>query len=145
MTLVRCDPRRYANVHNQIRRYFDTFRPVLSGSPEPRSWRPAADVTEGENGWSIEMDLPGVRRENVKVSVDKGTLTIQGEKPAVGAEGETSQRRSERAYGVFKRQFTLPETVDVESVTAEHKDGVLRLVLPKSEAAKPKEIEVSVN
>lgn len=144
MTLVSWRPSRYATGFDRFDRLFDAFQPKERG-PETRTlWRPRVDVAEQEDGWTLEMDLPGVPRENVKVTAQKGVLTIEGEASRIG-EDASGQRWSERPGGAFRRSFRLPEAVDVTKVTAEQRDGVLRVRLPKAEAAKPRQIEVSVN
>jgi HSP20 family protein len=142
MTVMRCNPRSYSPF-SQMNRLFSAFPANTRTEAAPDTWRPAVDVTEDEAGWTVEMDLPGVPRENVKVTAKQGALTIEGEKPEKGDE-DACHAWSERPSGTFHRRFTLPEGVDVAKVSAEHKDGVLRVTLPKSEVAKPTEIEVAV-
>ena len=143
MTVTRWSPRSCAPAFSQMDRLFSAFEPSTRTESLPDTWRPAVDVTESEAGWTVEMDLPGVPRENVKVTAKQGVLTIEGER-AEKSDEDASHAWSERPTGTFHRRFTLPEGVDVAKVSAEHKDGVLRVTLPKSEVAKPREIEVAV-
>jgi len=105
-------------------------------------WAPSVDISESDEAFHIEADLPDVTKEDLKVTVDKGVLTLQGER-----KGENHGRkihRIERDHGRFGRSFALPNLVDDAHVKAEFRNGVLHLVLPKSEKAKPKAIEVQV-
>ena len=97
---------------------------------------------EGE--YQIKAEIPDVKKEDVKVTLEEGVLTIQGERKQEKEEKGKRYHRVERSYGRFVRSFTLPDVVDEEKVKAEFKDGILNLALPKSEKAKPKAIEVKV-
>ena len=105
-------------------------------------WTPSVDVTEDEKEWVIKADLPEVKREDVKVSVENGVLRITGERKQEKEEKGKKFHRVEWSYGSFLRCFTLPDGADGNKVNAEFKDGVLRIRLPKSDKAKPKSIEV---
>ena len=106
------------------------------------AWLPACDVIEDKDHLKIALELPGVRPEDVKVSVENNVLTIRGEKRQESEDKGQRWHRYERSYGAFERTFTLPSTVDADHVQATANDGVLTLVLPKSERAKPREIPV---
>ncbi|XOZ32668.1 Hsp20/alpha crystallin family protein [Halomonadaceae bacterium KBTZ08] len=108
-------------------------------------WAPAVDITENKDAFVITAELPGIRKEDVKVSVQDGVLTIQGERSFENAEDDERRHRVERFYGHFSRSFTLPENVDDENIKANYHDGVLELTLTKQEKAKPRAIEVEVN
>jgi HSP20 family protein len=107
-------------------------------------WVPTVDVSETDGEYQIKAEIPDVKKEDVKVTVEDGVLTIQGERKQEKEEKGKKYHRVERSYGSFIRSFTLPDLVDEEKVKAEFKDGVLNLRLPKSEKAKPKAIEVTV-
>jgi HSP20 family protein len=107
-------------------------------------WVPSVDVSETDGEYQIKAEIPDVKKEDVKVTLEDGVLTIQGERKQEKEDNGKKYHRVERTYGSFVRSFTLPDLVDVEKVTAEFKDGVLNLQLPKSEKAKPKAIEVKV-
>ena len=109
------------------------------------AWVPPTDVFEDANGLKIVAELPGLTREDVKLTVENLTLTIRGEKKQVAEEQTTKVHRYERSYGAFERSFALPNTVDVERVIAKFEHGVLTVTLPKAEKAKPREIAVKVN
>jgi HSP20 family protein len=107
-------------------------------------WEPLVDITEDDKEYLIKAELPEVKKEDVKVSVEDGVLTISGERKFEKEEKNKRYHRVERAYGSFVRSFTLPDVADADKVNAEFKDGVLKVHLPKSEKAKPKQIEVKV-
>lgn len=107
-------------------------------------WAPRVDIAEDDKEWLVKADLPEVKKEDVKLTVENGVLTITGERKFEKEEKSKKYHRIERAYGNFLRSFTLPDAADAAKVTAEFKDGVLKVHLPKSEIAKPKSIEVKV-
>ena len=116
------------------------------GDLNSRTWSPRVDILETETEFQIKADLPEVKKENVQVTVEKGVLSIRGERKMESKvdNKETRYHRVERAYGVFTRSFMLPEGADPESVKAEFKDGVLLLRLPKQEKARPRSVQVEV-
>lgn len=107
-------------------------------------WSPLVDITEDEKEYLIKAELPEIKKEEVKVTVQEDVLTISGERKYEKEEKGKKYHRVERAYGSFMRSFTLPEDADGAKVAAEFKDGVLKIHLPKSEKAKPKSIDVKV-
>ncbi len=107
-------------------------------------WTPTVDISETASEYVIKAELPEIKKEEVKVSVEDGVLTIVGERKQEKEESGKKFHRIERSYGRFVRSFTLPDSVDEGRVKAEYADGVLNLHLPKSEKAKPKQIEVKV-
>ncbi|MBI5855077.1 MAG: Hsp20/alpha crystallin family protein [Nitrospirae bacterium] len=107
-------------------------------------WSPLVDITEDEKEYLIKAELPEVKKEDVKLTVQDEVLSISGERKYEKEEKGKKYHRVERAYGSFVRSFTLPEDADGTKVAAEYKDGVLKVHLPKSEKAKPKSIEVKV-
>jgi len=107
-------------------------------------WSPLVDITEDEKEYVIKAELPEMKKEDVKLTVENDVLTISGERKYEKEEKGKKYHRVERAYGSFVRSFTLPEDADGSNVSAEYKDGVLKVHLPKSEKAKPKAIEVKV-
>ena len=108
-------------------------------------WSPLVDITEDEKEYLIKADLPEVKKEDVKLTVEHDVMSISGERKYEKEEKGKKYHRVERAYGSFIRSFTLPEDADGTKVSAEYKDGVLNVHLPKSEKAKPKAIEVKVS
>ncbi len=110
-----------------------------------RAWAPALDVREDKDNFVIRAELPGLKREEIEVSLQDGALVISGERQAEKVEEGVEVHRQERYYGKFQRALTLPEPVAANKVKADYKDGVLTVTLPKTEEAKPKKIDVSVN
>jgi HSP20 family protein len=106
------------------------------------SWTPACDIFEDKDGIKIVAEVPGLRPEDVKISLENNTLTIRGEKKQVAEEKTERVHRYERSYGAFERSFALPSTVDAEKVAAEYDNGLLTITLPTAERAKPREIAV---
>jgi HSP20 family protein len=107
-------------------------------------WIPAVDIAEDDKEYTIKVELPGVNKEDVRVSVEGGVLSISGERKTEKEEKNKKYHRIERTYGSFARSFTLPEGTASDRVGAEFKDGVLKVHLPKDEKAKPKSIDVKV-
>jgi HSP20 family protein len=108
-------------------------------------WSPLVDITEDEKEYLIKAELPEVKKEDVKLTVQDDVLTISGDRKSEKEEKTKKFHRIERSYGSFMRSFNLPEDADGGKVAAEYKDGVLKVHLPKSEKAKPKAIEVKVS
>ncbi|HJU06740.1 MAG TPA: Hsp20/alpha crystallin family protein [Nitrospiraceae bacterium] len=148
MNLVRWDPfRELEEVSEKLNRVFNR-QPVRGEKGKETmtvaDWIPTVDISETDAEYLIKAELPEVKKEDVKIMLQEGVLTIQGERAQEREERGKRYHRVERAYGNFARSFTLPDYVDDTKVTAEYKDGVLTLHLPKSEKAKPKAIEVKV-
>lgn len=149
MTLTRWNPFR------DMEDMFDRFNRSCGRLPAMRGegssevltiadWAPSVDISETDTEFVIKVELPEVRKEDVKVSIHEGVLTIQGERKMEREEKKKKYHRVERAYGRFARSFMLPENVDEESISASHKDGMLNVRLGKVEEAKPKSIEIKV-
>ncbi len=107
-------------------------------------WAPLVDISEDEKEYLIKAELPEVKKDEVKVSVQNDVLSITGERKYEKEEKNKKVHRIERAYGSFARTFTVPEDADAEQVAAEFRDGILKVHLPKTEKAKPKSIDVQV-
>jgi HSP20 family protein len=107
-------------------------------------WSPTVDISETDGEYLIKAELPEVKKDDVKVTLEDGILTIHGERRREKDEKTTKYHRVERSYGSFVRSFSLPDQVDENGVKAEYKDGMLNLRIPKSEKAKPRAIEVKV-
>ena len=108
-------------------------------------WAPLVDIVEDGNEYLIKVELPEVQKDDVKVTVESGTLTISGERKAEKEQKGRRFHRVERYYGRFERSFSVPDDAEADDVKAEFKDGVLRVHLAKSEQARPKQIEVKVS
>jgi len=127
---------RLANLQDEIDRLFES--PL-------RLWTPALDVHEDADNFIIRAELPGLKREDIEVSLQDGALVISGERKTEKADEGVEIHRQERYYGKFQRALTLPTPVAADKIKAQYKDGVLTVTLPKAEEAKPKKIDVSVN
>jgi len=108
------------------------------------SWIPACDVFEDKDAVKIVAEVPGVRAEDVKLSIENNLLTVRGEKRQHAEETTERVHRYERTYGTFERAFSLPTTVDPEKIVANYTDGILTVTIPKAERARPREIPVKV-
>jgi HSP20 family protein len=107
-------------------------------------WAPRVDIAETDKAFEIKVEIPEVNKEDVKVTVHNGVLTVQGERKLEKEEKGKKYHRVERYYGSFTRSFTLPDNVDETKISASFKDGVLNLQIQKIKEAKPKSIEVKV-
>jgi HSP20 family protein len=108
-------------------------------------WAPVVDITEDEQEYLIKADLPEVQKEGVKVTVENGVLVLAGERRLEKEDKNRKYHRIERSYGSFARSFSLPDDADSSRVHAEFKEGVLKLHIPKSESARPRQIEVKIS
>jgi HSP20 family protein len=108
------------------------------------SWIPACDVFEDQDAVKIVAEVPGVRPEDVKISLENNLLTIRGEKRQQAEEKTERVHRYERSYGSFERAFSLPTTVDPDKIAATYTNGILTVTIPKAERARPREIPVKV-
>ena len=106
-------------------------------------WSPALDIYQNNDSVIARVELPGMRKEDIEISLQDGMLTISGERKAGSHEGEKAER-TERYVGKFRRSVSLPTMVDANKVTANYRDGILMVTLPKAEEAKPKQIQVNV-
>ncbi len=106
-------------------------------------WTPALDLHQDNDNVVATVELPGMRKEDIDISLHDGVLTIAGERQSSSGEGENAER-TERFSGKFRRSITLPTRVDAGKVTASYKDGILTVTLPKAEEAKPKKVEVTI-
>lgn len=121
----------------------DFSRSHNSQSYDERQFDPACDVTETEEHFAMSLDLPGMKKEDIKIELNENILTVSGErKREIKSDKNEKFQRYEKSYGYFKRSFSLPRTVDGEKVEAQYNDGVLELILPKTAAAKSRLIEV---
>jgi HSP20 family protein len=108
-------------------------------------WAPLVDITEDSHEYLLHVELPGIEKDQVKLTVENGTLLISGERESEREVKNRKYHRMERSYGSFLRSFSLPDDADGNKIKAEFKNGMLKVHLPKTEAAKPKSIEISVN
>ncbi len=134
-------------LERRMGKYFnDPLTYVDWGMPElpTAAWMPVVDIVEEPEFLRIVAELPGVKPENVKISVEDNVLTIQGTKEQIAQETTEKVHRYERTYGAFERSFTLPATLNPEAIKATYEHGLLTLVLPKVEKAKARQIMVDI-
>jgi len=141
------------NPYREIEDFLDRYRHNLSPAPAGNSqevmttadWQPVVDIREEEHAFLIAAELPGLKRDQVKVSVQDGVLTLSGERHAEKVEEDTRMHRVERSYGSFLRRFSLPENVRPEAIAANFEDGILKVHLPKADIVTPQAIDIKVN
>ena len=148
MAIIRNDPfRNFFNLQDQL---FRTFDATYGNRREPAqeamtaTWSPLVDVFEDQDAIILKAELPEVDAKDVDIQLDGNTLTLKGERKLENEENRDGYHRIERTYGVFSRSFTLPENVDAGNISAQSKDGVLRIQLPKKAETKPRQIKVNV-
>ncbi len=152
MTLIRWEPFR------ELDDFFARLNPHFGRQPAGRSsvlepgqqadavtWAPAANISETDAEYLIKAELPEVSKDDVKVTVDDGVITISGERRNELEHKDEKLHRIESFYGSFSRSFRLPDDVDVSGIQAESKNGVLKVRVPKKPAARPRTVEVQVN
>lgn len=145
ITMQRWNPARdFARLQDEVNRLFDGSLGITRGS-ESYGWTPAVDVFEDTEGVTFKFDLPEVDSKDVDVRLEDGVLTVRGQRKLEREDKREGYHRIERSYGVFARSFTLPATLEADKATAEQKNGVLRIFVPKRAEAKPKSISVKVN
>ncbi len=134
-------PRGLAELQNEMSRLMNE---VFDGGPaaERGAHTPPVEIVETEAEIVLSADLPGVSRESIDLSVDNRVLALSATRGRVWPASGGTEHRSELPYGEYSRSFNLPSTVDAERITADYADGVLRVTLPKSEAAKPRRVEI---
>jgi HSP20 family protein len=146
MNLTRWEPFREADefFRSVSSPLFGRWPRMLGENGEAIEWAPAADISETEKEYLVKAELPGVKREDVKVTLENGVLSIQGERKHEKEEKSEKMHRTERYYGSFCRSFTLPENADAAGIRAESKDGVLNVHVPKLKVEKPRAVEIKV-
>src|SRR5437867_9986571 len=148
--LTRWDPfREFSTMQDRMNRMNRLFRESYSpeGTEETlttTSFAPPVDIYEDEHNITLKIEVPGIDEKDINVRIENNTLTVHGERKIEKEEKEENYRRIERQYGSFTRTFTLPNTVDSESVSANYEKGVLKVKLAKKAEAKPKQIKVNV-
>jgi HSP20 family protein len=137
---------RLSNLGDELDRLFESPWSELGRTSQLlRGWTPALDVYENKENFIVKAELPGVRKEDIDVSLHADSLSISGERKGETKEGDAEVCRAERFFGRFQRTVTLPAPVAADKVKAQYKDGILTVTLPKTEEAKPKQIDISVN
>jgi HSP20 family protein len=132
-------------LRDELDRFFETpFNGIEERQHFLTGWGPALDVYEDKDNVTVKVEIPGMKKEEIEISLHEGTLTLSGERKneAKGNYGDAQAIRTERFAGRFSRSITLPADVNAEAVKATYKDGLLTVVLPKAEESKPKQIEI---
>ena len=145
-SIVRFDPfEDLGRLQREMNRLFEESQPrdLPRKNGAPSLWAPQVDIHEDENVITVKADLPGVKLEDIDIQLTNDTLTVTGERRFQDEERKSGYVRVERAYGSFKRTFTLGVPVDADKIKASFKDGVLTISLPKSDEIKPKKVQVS--
>jgi len=144
--LTRWEPfREFTTLQDRLNRLFrDTYGDGRDEALTASSFAPAVDVYEDEHNITLNIEVPGIEEKDIDVRVENNTLTVHGERKFEKEQKEENFRRVERQYGSFTRSFTLPNTVDSDSIQANYDKGILKIQLAKKAEAKPKQIKVNV-
>jgi len=132
-------------LQDRMNRLFDDAgRPWRTDEPAATtSWSPSVDIFETEGEIVVKAELPGMDRKDIQLNLENNVLSLRGERKFQKETKDDNYHRIERSYGVFSRSFSIPATVDEERIRADYKDGVLKIVLPKKDQAKPKQIKIA--
>lgn len=145
--LIRSRSNNMRNLQREIDRVFDSFFPTQrTDEPEESSkavWAPRVDLSETDDLYRIELDVPGMTRDDITISYQDNQLAISGERREESREEDNEYVRVERSFGHFYRAFRLPKTVNAEDIEAAYDNGVLTINVPKAEESKPHRIEIS--
>ena len=153
MTLVKFNPMRdLVDFEKEFNKMFNAFENRFGiarskdedNEYENAVWMPLTDIYENKENYTLKLDLPGIKKEDVKISFVDGKLSISGERTQESEHKDSKCHRIERSFGKYYRSFNLPEHVQSDKINAEFKDGQLTISIPKAEEAKPKEIEIKV-
>jgi len=137
---------RLTDLRDEIDRLFESPLAELTRTSNLLSgWTPALDVFESKDSFTVKAELPGMKKEDIEVTLHDGSLSISGERKSETKHEDAEVYRAERFFGRFQRTVTLPAPVAADKIKAHYKDGVLTITLPKTEEAKPKQIDVSVS
>ena len=142
MSLVHYKPASlFGQFDNEINRLFFNAH-ATDAANQAHDWTPAVDIREEENRYVLEADIPGISREDLDITLEDSVLTIKGERSVTSEENNEGYRRRERTHGSFVRQFTLPDTVNTEAISAAVVNGVLEIGIPKQAKPEPRKITV---
>ena len=146
MELIRWNPTRdmFSFRHQMNHLFNDVFRPVVRGDEGLSMWNqyPTVDIYDSDEHIIITAELPGIHKKDIVIDVKDGVLTLKGERSSDNEIKEENYYCRERTFGKFERVFRLPSDVDPEKISADYKDGILKIDIPKSEEKKPKQIAV---
>ena len=134
-------------MQNEFDRLFEGFFPNTmvsnDGTTETAVWSPRVDLSESDDAYLLQFDVPGIDKKDIHIHFHDGTLTISGERKSHEKTEDENFIRIERNFGHFRRTFKLPQTIKIDAIEAKYKDGVLRVTVPKAEEVKPVSIKVS--
>ena len=145
MAIIRWDPfRDMVSLREKMNRLFED---VFTGRSEdreltPSTWAPAVDIFETENDLIMTAEVPGINEKDIEIKIEDNTLTLKGERKFEKETKEENYHRLERSYGSFYRAFTLPNSVDVDKIHAEHENGILKITMPKRHELKPRNVKI---
>jgi HSP20 family protein len=143
MSITRWEP--FREFEDMFRHYSPFLgRSLRRAGGEAAEWTPLADISETDKEYVIKAELPEVKKEDVRITLDNNLITISGERRHEKEHAEENEIRVESFYGTFARSFQLPEGIDAQGIKAESKDGVLRVRIPKKQVAPPKSISIEV-
>jgi HSP20 family protein len=154
MAIIRFNPvRDLLNVEREFNRMFKSMEDRFSLSKkedvddeyENAVWMPLTDIYEDKNDYKIKADLPGIKKDDVKISFSDGKLSISGERALEEESKDSKCHRIERTFGKYYRSFTLPKEIKEDKIKADFKDGQLTVTIPKADEVKPKEIKIKIN
>jgi HSP20 family protein len=146
MAMLRWEP--FREMENALRRFSPHYMPdngVSRDETAGRPWTPLANISESENEYLVRVELPDVKKEDVKIAVADGVITISGERKLEHEDKSENEIRVESIYGAFTRSFVLPDNVDEKGIRAEAKDGVLRVHIPKAKTKKSEPLAIEVH
>ena len=137
----------FSRLHNHFNELFDESvnRAQTLPSTNAGGWLPPVDILESQDAYLIRAELPGIKKDAVVLEVNDGTLTLSGERKSEALTDGVEYQRNERVSGKFSRSFYLPQTVKQDGIKATYRDGILEIQVPKTEEAKPRQIDISVH
>ncbi|NNE46878.1 MAG: Hsp20/alpha crystallin family protein [Rhodothermales bacterium] len=142
-SLIRFSPTtEVRSLQREIDRMFDSFLPKANGDSEQAVWTPRVDLAESENAYLVHLDVPGMKKEDLEVNFQDGSVTVSGTRNEQTVGEDANFVRVERRFGRFYRSFDLPKTVDSSKIEATYEDGVLSIRIPKAEESKPKSVTI---
>lgn len=149
MTLVRWRPTTdllplVSNMQREIHQLFDSFFRGDLRDESSYCLQPAVDIIESDDAYEIEAEMPGMTKDDIKVTIEGNVLTIRGEKKQEKTEKGKNYHRTERSFGTFVRSFTIPDSVKTDKIEAKHENGIITITLPKQEEVKPKPVDVKI-
>jgi len=144
MTIVRYEPWSVLNqLHGQINRILDRDYDGANSSAAMADWIPPADIEEYADRFVLKLDVPGVDASKIEITLDRGVLSVSGERARDAVAKDVERSRTERPHGRFHRRFTLPETVDAAGVHAAGRNGIVEVTIPKQAQAQPRRIQIA--